>query len=85
MARFPSRMPAAPSTSEPVQTEVVQLVAASTLAQPIEHPLVLHQRPVALAARDQQDVGVGHLVDRVVGDEAERVRCRREPAPSSNT
>ena len=54
-----------------MQTEVVQLVVAVDLAQPGEDALVLEQRPVAGAAGDEDDVGLGHLLERVVGAEAE--------------
>ena len=55
-----------------MQTEVVHLVALVDLAQPGEDALVLHQRPVAFAAGDEDDVGLGHLLQRVVGAEPER-------------
>ena len=51
-----------------MQTEVVHLVWPVDLAQPVEHLLVLEQRPVAGAAGDEDDVGVGHLGEGVVGD-----------------
>ena len=39
-------------------------------------PLVAQQRPVALAAGDEDDVGIGRLVDRGLGDQRQSHRCR---------
>ena len=39
--------------------------------QPVEHLVVLQQRTVALAARDEDDVRIGDLVEREVGADAE--------------
>jgi PPOX class probable F420-dependent enzyme len=41
-------------------------------AQPGEDALVLHQRPVAFAAGDEDDVGLRHLVEGEVGAEPKR-------------
>ncbi len=40
-------------------------------ANPVQDALVGHQRPVSLAARDQQDIGIGELLDRLGGLEPE--------------
>ena len=57
-----------------MQTEVVQVAGLVGGADPVEDSLVVEQRPVALAAGDQEDVRVGDLVEGRVGGDPEAAR-----------
>ena len=57
VASRPSSTPAAPSSSDPVQTEVVHVVVSCTARTQSSSRLVVEQRAGADAARDQQDLG----------------------------
>ena len=59
VAVSPSSRPAAASTSEPVHTEVVNVVVSCAVADPVEHALVVHQRPRADAAGEHETSGRG--------------------------
>ena len=46
------------------------------VAQPAEHPLVAEQGPGALPTRYEDDVRSVHVIDRVVGEQAEGIAVR---------
>ena len=79
VAVSPSSSPAAASTSEPVHTDVVNVVVSWARAHPVEHPLVVDQRPGADAAGEHDDVGRGHLVERGVDVDAEEAVLGARP------
>ena len=63
-----------------MQTDVVKVEAVDA-AEPLEDLLVLEERPVTLAAGDQNDVRVDHVGEGPVGVEPERGRCRCAAGP----
>ena len=56
-----------PSSSEPVQTDVMHSRARRLPAQEAEHLVVQHQRGLAAAAGHEQDIGCGAVANVAVG------------------
>ena len=69
VAFLPSSSPAAPSSSEPVHTDVVHVLLASIARIHSSVGSSSIERAGADAAGHDEDVGARDLVDRVVGDE----------------
>ena len=82
VASRPSSTPAAPSSSEPVHTDVVHCEVSWARADPADQPLVVEARVRAGAAGHHHDLRVGHVLEGGVGLDAEHRRCRcgRRPA-----
>ena len=75
-------MPAAASTSEPVQTDVVHFeCACASRSQPM-HLVVLEEGARAVAARDHDDVRVGEVRERSVRGDAERALLGADLGPA---
>ena len=72
----PSSSPAAASTSEPVHTDVVQVLVSSTCRSQSQHLLVRHQVHLPRPARHEHDVGLRHVGGRRVHDQPECAAAR---------
>ena len=65
-----------------MQTDVVNRVVGVRVAHPLEDSLVVLQGPRAHAAGEDDDVGLGYLLEGGVGHQAEHAVLAAELAPS---
>ncbi len=70
VASTPSSTPAAASSSEPVHTDVVQVVVSWAVRIQSTRPLVLEQLAVAEAARHDDHLGLRQVGERGLGHDA---------------
>jgi len=78
VARLPASTPAAPSSSEPVQTEVVHLDVSLGSAQPFDCGRAVDGLPRSGASGDDDHIGCGNVFERVLRgqDEADMSSLR---------
>ena len=81
----PSSNPAAASISEPVHTDVVYVVVSWALPYPLQHALVVDQRPRPEAAREHDDVRRWHVLERGVDLDPEDPVVRADDTRSCPT